>query len=70
MAGPARSLVTADWLLTVAPRWTGPALQRDVAWSVNGSPTARVWEVAFNVDGALPAVGDPAVEGRPTHDLL
>ena len=61
--------VTADWLLTVAPRWTGPALQSDVTWSVNGWPTAAVWEVAFNIDGALPAVGDPAVEARPTGDV-
>ncbi|MFI7431840.1 family 43 glycosylhydrolase [Micromonospora sp. NPDC049836] len=61
--------VTADWLLTVAPRWTGPALQSDVTWSVNNRPTAAVWEVAFNVDGALPAVGDPAVEARPTGDV-
>ncbi|MFC0033379.1 family 43 glycosylhydrolase [Micromonospora chaiyaphumensis] len=61
--------VTADWLLTVAPRWTGPALQSDVTWSVNGSPTAAVWEVAFNIDGALPAVGDPATEARATGDV-
>ncbi|MFI1197805.1 glycoside hydrolase [Micromonospora sp. NPDC020750] len=61
--------VTADWLLTVAPRWTGPALQSDIVWSVNNWPTAAVWEVAFNVDGALPAVGDPAVEARATGDV-
>ncbi|MEW2384017.1 family 43 glycosylhydrolase [Micromonospora sp. NPDC047707] len=61
--------VTADWLLTLAPRWTGPALQSDITWSVNGSPTAAVWEVALNVDGALPAVGDPVMEGRPTGDV-
>ncbi|MEV0326997.1 family 43 glycosylhydrolase [Micromonospora echinospora] len=61
--------VTADWLLTVAPRWTGPGLQSDVTWSVTGPTTAPVWEVAFNVDGALPAVGDPAVASRPTGDV-
>ncbi|GAA1516635.1 hypothetical protein GCM10009827_034280 [Dactylosporangium maewongense] len=61
--------VTADWLLTVAPRWTGPALQSDVVWSVRGPTTAGVWEVAFNVDGALPMVGDPSVEARPTGDV-
>ncbi|MEV7268560.1 family 43 glycosylhydrolase [Micromonospora aurantiaca] len=61
--------VTADWLLTVTPRWTGPGLQSDVTWSVNGWPTAAVWEVAFNIDGASPLVGDPAVEARPTGDV-
>ncbi|GIF76060.1 family 43 glycosylhydrolase [Asanoa siamensis] len=61
--------VRADWLLTVAPRWTGSALQSDLVWQVDSAPTAAVWEVAFNVDGALPAVGDPAVEARPTGDV-
>ncbi|MCX4471613.1 family 43 glycosylhydrolase [Micromonospora sp. NBC_01655] len=61
--------VTADWLLTVAPRWSGPALQSDVTWSVNGPTTAGVWEVAFNVDGAGPSVGDPPVAARPTGDV-
>jgi hypothetical protein len=61
--------VTADWVLTVSPRWTGPSLQSDVSWSVNGSPTAAAWEVSFNVDGALPWVGDPAIEARPTGDV-
>ncbi|ASW53779.1 family 43 glycosylhydrolase [Plantactinospora sp. KBS50] len=61
--------VSADWLLTVAPRWTGPALQSDLVWSVTGPPTAAVWEVAFNIDGALAAVGDPAVAARPTGDV-
>ncbi|MEE3920308.1 hypothetical protein V2I01_25290 [Micromonospora sp. BRA006-A] len=60
--------VTADWLLAT-PRWTGPGLQSDVTWSVNGWPTAAVWEVAFNIDGASPLVGDPAVEARPTGDV-
>jgi len=60
--------VTADWLLTVSPRWTGPGLQSDVTWSVDGPTTAPVWEAAFNVDGALPAVGDPALAARPTGD--
>lgn len=61
--------VTVDWLLTVAPRWTGPALQSDLVWTVANWPTAPVWEVAFNVDTALPLIGDPSVVARPTGDV-
>jgi hypothetical protein len=61
--------VTADWLLTVAPRWTGSALQSDLVWSVAHWPTAPVWEVAFNVDAATAVIGDPDVAARPTGDV-
>jgi hypothetical protein len=52
--------VTADWLLT----FTGTTVQSDLVWSVNGATHAPVWEVAWNVDSALPYIGDPGGESR------
>ncbi|HET6297592.1 MAG TPA: family 43 glycosylhydrolase [Kribbella sp.] len=47
--------VTVDWSFAFGPKTFDTSLR----WHVNGSTTAPVWEVALNVDSALPNLGDP-----------
>ncbi|ADB30975.1 Glycosyl hydrolase family 32 domain protein [Kribbella flavida DSM 17836] len=52
--------VTADWSFTFGTRTFDSRLR----WNVHRTTTAPVWEVALNVDSALPDQGDPGGFGR------
>jgi hypothetical protein len=52
--------VTADWSF----RFDQATFDTSLRWKVSGTTTAPVWEVAMNVDSALPTLGDPGGFGR------
>ncbi len=52
--------VTADWTFDFGAR----TFDTGLSWKVNGATSAPLWEVAFNVDSALPDQGDPGGFGR------
>ncbi|MFK4088045.1 DUF2961 domain-containing protein [Kribbella sp. NPDC020789] len=52
--------VTADWSFDFGTR----TFDTGLVWKVNGATSAPLWEVAFNVDSALPDQGDPGGFGR------
>ncbi|MFF1817982.1 DUF2961 domain-containing protein [Kribbella sp. NPDC058245] len=52
--------VTADWTFDFGTK----TFDTGLSWKVNGTTTAPLWEVAFNVDSALPDQGDPGGFGR------
>ncbi|GAA0593714.1 DUF2961 domain-containing protein [Kribbella sandramycini] len=64
--------VTADWSFAFGSK----TFDTTLTWHVNAPTTASVWEVALNVDSALPDQGDPGgfnrtgdVPGLPTWSM-
>ncbi|MFF0371773.1 glycoside hydrolase [Micromonospora sp. NPDC005087] len=52
--------VTADWRF----RFDAATTDLSLVWHVAGPTTAPVWEAAWNLDSALPRLGDPGQQDR------